>query len=375
MKRTILLTLVIVSLLAILSLVGCGESTNRWTRLEPDGATPDARWAQATVYLHAQQSLLLFGGLDGDWTAFNDTWVYDVAANAWTDLQPAGELPPARGFHALAVHSATGLVYLFGGYFDRTSQDDLWVYDPTVNEWTELHPTGDAPGPREGHSLVYDPTTDNLILFGGSDRQQDAHLNDLWAYDPISNTWAELKPEGDLPPARQGHSMVYDNELGRLILFAGVGWHDTGFFNDLWAYDPIGNRWLDQDPSGDPRTWDWDETNSTWFNPYPDGKLPEARGFQAMVSDPNNGEILVFGGMEGTVGFNDLWSYDPMAIAWTEFFPDGRLPDPRCCFSMVCDPATGQVFVFGGLLGTIALDDLWSYTPRPIAEREPIEGR
>ena len=110
--------------------------------------------------------------------------------------------------------------------------------DSAVNTWTDLHPTGDLPLARAGHSMVCDPTSGRVILFGGWDGNSSTYLNDTWAYDPIANIWIELHPAGDLPPARESHSMVYDPAGGRVILFGG--WDDNRGveFNDTWAYGP-----------------------------------------------------------------------------------------------------------------------------------------
>ena len=46
--------------------------------------------------------------------------------------------------------------------------------------------------------MAYDPTTRRLIMFGGRRRQSAGYVtfNDTWAYDPVANTWTELKPAG-----------------------------------------------------------------------------------------------------------------------------------------------------------------------------------
>jgi hypothetical protein len=46
--------------------------------------------------------------------------------------------------------------------------------------WDELHPPGDKPSQRSGHSMVYDSGSGQVILLGGYDGS--AYLNDTWAY-------------------------------------------------------------------------------------------------------------------------------------------------------------------------------------------------
>jgi N-acetylneuraminic acid mutarotase len=140
--------------------------------------------------------VLLFGG--EDWapsisTKTNDTWAYDPETNSWEELRPAGKLPSARADHAMAYDVANDRIILFGGYDGSSCLDDTWAYDPSTNAWTELEPAGDRPRAREGHSLVYDPTSGDLILFGG--RSWDwGELNDTWVYDSATNSWSEVLP-------------------------------------------------------------------------------------------------------------------------------------------------------------------------------------
>ena len=47
-------------------------------------------------------------------------------------------------------------------------------------------------------------------------------------------TWDPLNPSGDLPAARIGHTTVYDPKSNRLILFGG-GDCCGGSFNDTWV--------------------------------------------------------------------------------------------------------------------------------------------
>ena len=82
--------------------------------------------------------------------ALNDTWAYDPVANAWTELKPSGTLPPPAPRHAMAYDPVTRRLILFGGFGEhRRSLNDTWAYDPAANAWTELKPCGHAaPGTR-----------------------------------------------------------------------------------------------------------------------------------------------------------------------------------------------------------------------------------
>ena len=64
-----------------------------------------------------------------------------------------------------------------------------------------------APEGRIDAPAVYDPQGGRLYIFGGSGA---GLLNDLWAYSFEQAGWALLQPAGDPPPARLGHTMVFD---------------------------------------------------------------------------------------------------------------------------------------------------------------------
>ncbi|NLE95466.1 MAG: hypothetical protein GX600_07280 [Dehalococcoidia bacterium] len=114
---------------------------------------------------------------------------------------------------------STGQVILFGGQY----LNDTWAYDSAVNAWSDLQPTGDLPAPRVEHSMIFDSATGLVILFGRAD--PNTRLND---------TWGDLQPTGGAPSACVGHAMVYEPATGSVILFGGM--HPSGSFSgETWG--------------------------------------------------------------------------------------------------------------------------------------------
>ena len=208
-------------------------TADAWTRLVPGGSPPPPRYGHAMVYDPAIGRVILFGGLGGDGRVVNDIWAYDPAANAWTELHPGGDPPPARYGHAMACEPASGRLIIHDGC-DASGAifDDIWAYDPATNAWIELEPRGEAPPARDWHSMVFDSASSSVIMFGGW--SGSTVLKDLWAYDPVANAWNQLSPTGASPPARDLHCLVYDLSGARVILFGGFDGVDL--FNDIWAY-------------------------------------------------------------------------------------------------------------------------------------------
>jgi N-acetylneuraminic acid mutarotase len=260
-------------------------ASNIWTTLNPAGDVPSARSWMGMVHDRDIGRAILFGG----WNAVscvNDTWSYDLASDAWTNLNPIGDLPSARSGHSMVYDSAFGNVILFGGWDGTGCLNDTWAYDPVDNVWTELDPAGEVPSPRYSYSMVYDSATGKVILFGGWD--STSYLNDTWAYNPADNIWTELDPVSQVPSARHRHSMVYNSSASRVILFGG--WAGTGCLNDTWAYDPVDNVWTELDPAGE---------------------VPSARNLFSMAYNSSTSRVILFGGWSGLHALQDTWAYTP----------------------------------------------------------------
>jgi N-acetylneuraminic acid mutarotase len=273
-------------------------------------------------------------------TATTESAAPAAAPAVWAELDPAGDVPAARDGHSLVYDPDTGKVILFGGSDFDVAFNDTWAYDPPTNTWTKLSPAGSLPSKRMYHQMVYDPAGSKMILFGGID--SSAARNDTWAYDPAVSTWSELHPAGDLPAVRQGHALVYDPGSGRVILFGG--WDDDSgqMLNDTWAYDPTANSWTELRPAGD---------------------HPGARWGHAMVYDPDSGRLILFGGWDHTAELDDTWSYDPAANTWTALEPAGDVPPAREGHAIVCDEADGKIILFGGYDDLVSshFNDTWAY--------------
>jgi len=251
-------------------------------------------------------------------------------AGSWSNVHPAGSVPLPRDGHWMAYDSTNGTVILFGGKGNRSQYfNDTWAYTPATNTWHELTPTSILPPGRFGHSIVYDSAGRELLLFGGVVGTTGQPANDLWAYSFKTNTWMHLHPADAGPPARTYPSMAYDPAAGQAILFGG--WTGSSAFGDTWTYDPSTSKWARLPTTGS----------------------PHARWGASMVYDPASGKLILFGGLfgdhDGSNRLNDTWQYNPATSTWKNLAPAGQLPPARGYASMVYDTATGKVILFGGV--------------------------
>ena len=237
-------------------------SANSWTYKAP-AATPSARGYLAMANPGGDRALL-FGGEDAFGLRNNETWVYDLSANTWTEETPAAS-PSARIGHAMA-YLGGDQVLLFGGRTaDAYDNDETWVYDLSANTWTNRMPVA-APSARYLHAMAY-LGGDEVLLFGGFDA--GGYDDETWVYDLSANIWTNKAPAA-APTKREGAAMAY---LGgdQVLLFGGSAGGD-----ETWVYDLGANTWTNQAPAA----------------------APSARRGHAMASLGGD-QVVLFGGYDG----------------------------------------------------------------------------
>ncbi|HET7867348.1 MAG TPA: kelch repeat-containing protein [Burkholderiaceae bacterium] len=349
---------------------GAALGQGRWTRLpfEP-GAAPSARSTPVTVALEGD--VFLFGGVKDDFAAFqntffNDLYRYDVRANTWVPLAPAGALPPARAFAAGVAVPLRRWVVVFGGsryepdFSGFTAYDDLWAYDLGTRAWRQLRSVTPGPVGRSGPAMWL--AGDQLFVFGGIDAGFQP-LNDLWRYDLLLRAWTQLIPNGAAgsPPPRHVAAVAPGALAGRLTLYGGetVTAQGFAFLNDTWSLDLLTLRWQDVTPAA-PRNID----------------PPRNYAAAAVVG----GAMLVAGGdmPGGSSGCGspfdqnptrELWRFDLLRRAWQQLAPGGDVL-PRLK-RVTGAQVGGQMYVFSGfdfacnngVGGQIWNTDVYRYTP------------
>ena len=213
-----------------------------WVRLTYP-VLPPPRAGFALALDPVRQEIVLFGGQTEEPIALNDLWAFDGLA--WSELPPFGGLRPlARVQSGLVYDQANQNFLLFGGYQDYEFLGSTWTYRPS--NWVQ-HFAQPAPSPRAGASIVYDPIRQVTILFGGYYFEGlNIHLlNDLWTWDGAN--WQQQFPL-ILPPARYNASLVYDPRSQNFILYGGAS--VAAMFSDTWVWD--GTNWQEQHPAHNP---------------------------------------------------------------------------------------------------------------------------
>lgn len=336
---------------------------------------PGARNYSAT-WRDTAGKLWLFGGSGYGATTtgyLNDLWKFDPLSNKWIWIKgdnttgsfsvygtlgiPNPINKPGGCYSGVSWTGNDGNLWLFGGFgYTNTSigfLNSLWKYNPTTNQWTwvkgdnivnqagnygtkGIENSGNKPGARYG-SRTWTDTNGNLWLFGGYgfDGSTTGILNDIWKYNPSTNSWTWMKGDNtisqvgiygtkgiasaDNKPGARYFSTSWKDENDNLWLFGGYG-HDEnsiGDLNDLWKYNPSTNEW----------TWISGDKILDHAGVY------GAQGVPAISNNPGgryvssswrdvSGELWLFGGYgydaANNPGYlNDLWKYNPTTNKWT----------------------------------------------------------
>ncbi len=262
----------------------------------------------------------------------------------WKNMNPS-IAPSARSNTPITYDSESDKVILFGGVKKAITQErynDTWVYDYNTNTWENKTPIT-SPGRRNGHSMAYDSESDRCILYGGLKTYYNPPLsgvgwNDTWSYDYNSNSWVEMNPE-EYPSTRICAAMSYDSESDRMVLFGGWS-EDRTDIGETWIYNFNDNSWKMQTPESS----------------------PSGRYRPAMAYDSESDLVILFGGMSETTAISDTWVYDYNSNTWTNMNPS-TAPPARILAAMAYDKSIDRIIFFGGtnVAKTLFYTDTWAY--------------
>jgi hypothetical protein len=256
---------------------------------------PTSRFGAAMAYDPAISSDVLFGGRDSVGGLLSDTWTF--SAGTWVNVTDRiSGAPPARVNASLAYDPALGALVLFGGRSPTALYADTWEFNGSAWSPVGAIPSNatNTPSARYGGALVFSPTLNELVLFGGTAHQGGNYveLGDTWTFG--AGGWQQLHPTQS--PSPRTFAAAAPLPDGEELLFGGLG--ATAPLSDTWTFD--GANW----------------TNETTLL----GTAPSARygAFAAPVSLGNGtGYILVFGGTTATAALDDTWAVGANTIVAT----------------------------------------------------------
>lgn len=251
---------------------------------------------------------------------------------------------------ALDTAGASPVDVVFGGLIrgnSATFATQLW----DGVKWTALNLTSlQSPAARGGAMMAYDPAIGKVILYGGwNGSSTSTVMSDTWSWN--GTAWTKLTPTTNPGPLAFG-SMVWDNALGKLVLFGGA----TAPGNSK-EFNSNGGSFTGAAPTVSNQTWTFDGTTWTKLTP---ATSPSARSAFAAGYDTGAGKVVLFGGYDGTgTTLGDTWTFD--GTTWTQQAPVNA-PAAASGAAMAYDSALGGLVMFGGYSSTGAVTNgtsLW----------------
>ena len=250
-----------------------------------------------------------------------------------------------------------------------------------------------APSGRTSTRMVWDAKSTHSILFGGTTKidagtRQSYDLSDTW--DWTGDHWVQRYP-ANTPHGRSFHTMVYDSNRSRVLLFGGKSGSTTTnstIYNDTWqfdgndwtqlntpnqpsprfysggAFDPVRDKWVlfggtFISPDGKTTTnysdtWEFDGT--TWNQRAATGPTVLK---PILVFDTQNNRVV----MVGTDDKNNklMYAYDSASAAWNQLSPATK---PSCVTDaqMVYQTHDNKIVLFGGTCtDSLIAGDTWEY--------------
>ena len=317
----------------LLTVAAAFPQSLQFTLLPPGATKPTARFDGPIAYDPRTRQVYLFGG-QAD-TAQNDLWSYSIGSQSWSAIAIEDAKPPARFGHTLILDPVRNRLIAFagqaGGFFS-----DTWAFDLGAKTWSRL--SGDDAGPkrRYGHSAIYDPVRDRMIISHGF--TDSGRFDDTWAFDFGKNAWQDISPASGRPLRRCLHHAAYDPKRDRMFLYGGCS---SGFGpcpqDDLWTFDLQSNQWTQR--ASTPR--------------------PPGRERYGMAFDNRRDRLLVFAGGGNAGLLNDTWEYDPAAQTWATASITAAVPEPRNRLESVLAEDLGAVVFFGGVTSGGLSNELW----------------
>jgi N-acetylneuraminic acid mutarotase len=348
-------------------------SNDSWQSIE----TPvGARSAHSAAYNLSSEEMLVFGGNDSSPTS--ELWAYSCRDLGWTVKMDG---PAAVEYASLVVDARTGRLLVLGGT-GASVRDELWSYSLSEKDWTQK---SDAPMAAYGYSAVWDSQDSLMLVYGGSPMNG---RSDLWTYSPSEGFWSPRNATG--PQPRYFHCAAWDGARARMLMFGGSD--GIKCLDDLWAYYPSVNRWIQlrggpQARMGAVAVWNSykdelmllggqtaDALNGTLCDVWVylagydqwvrKADAPAGRAWPAAAWDEARQRLFVFGGSSLSAGnetvHDDLWGYSWADNRWTML---GRGGTPRKGACAAWDRVAGRLLLFGGENAQGCQDGIWSYSP------------
>ncbi len=283
----------------------------------------------------------------GTWTWMRGSQLTAIAVSNYgvMGVAAASNEPPER-YQAAYWTDLQGNFWMFGGVYNGSQINDLWMFNPTTKLWTWIggpqyltnvngnYGTQGVPAPinwpgaRGWGANCWTDLNGDLWMFGGYGFDANGGiggLDDLWRYHIATNEWTWMKGNStagglgnygtkgvlaasNLPPGLQETKSSYVDLNNNLWMFGGA---DPTYItlNTLWKYDMSSNNWVWMSGSNVTGALG---VFGTMNVPAATNEPPAKYSYTKWVDQ--SGNFYLFSG-DGTT--NDSWRFNPTTNQWT----------------------------------------------------------
>ena len=165
-------------------------------RLNPTGTRPGQRWLGAAGYDAVNDRLVIYGGEDGDATLTTDMWVCSFSGSdqgVWSSVSATGTAHPGGWGYTYCQDWVNNKLYVQGG--STTASEGPYsnvfsVLDLSTLTWTRLT---SGPGARRSAAMAFTPASTNPGRSAPTIYFFGGHTgsvqNDTYIYNITSDTW------------------------------------------------------------------------------------------------------------------------------------------------------------------------------------------
>jgi hypothetical protein len=203
-----------------------------WSPVESAG--PAARFGHAVATIQGARIMYLFGGQSAD-QFYNDLWSLDFATMTWTQIDDGSASAPAPRYGTSLVETGAGKLIVSHGFTFEGRFDDTWRFETAERAWTDLTPPNEADRPLKRclHEAIWSTVDKRMLLFGGcSSGFGPCPQGDFWAFDPQETRWSQITSDTG-PSARSNPAFVWDGPRKQALLFGGLT--ESGYDAGLWS--------------------------------------------------------------------------------------------------------------------------------------------
>lgn len=265
-----------------------------WDKL-PVSATQGV-YFMATAYDTLHHKLYSYGGVDQSGDLVNIVGALDVsdadpAKAGFQPVVPSGSRVERYGTAgAFRPKGDDSAIYWIGGADDSGgATTEVQIFNIKANTWRKVTPAGSQK--RAFHAAAYDPVHDVVVVHGGTKQCKvvDVQPTDDCEGDNLRTQFLAIDANGDVswvngpqggPSQILGLTMVYDSVRKRMIAYAGTS--DGNLATDrVWVL----------------RLHDADLANATWSNLNVTGTAPQGRFFHSAAYHADRDMMVLYGGV------------------------------------------------------------------------------